>query len=379
NGVYTPIAGINGFNLHFDSWRLNVQPGLWLPAYIYSQESDLKDFLGGDIRFKSQTRLWGYNLKNVGRQEEFTEMTIESPNFQDDTAVKQTDKSPIEAEREWQHAAEINVLDRLQRTGLLAPPGNVDKVMETVVNNLEVTNNLDVEPEVHCRVLLTGTLEMFSIGHTIVLSRGLLDVLPDEASLATMLAQELADIIVTKPSTDQWGFNDTTNVTTTEALSHFSFKDSPAQVQMANEKALQLLKNSPYKDKLGTAGLFLKQLDAQSKNLPALINPHLGNRVYLSSVLTSSAPNLDPNKIDQISALPVGARLKLDPWSDHVELVKAKPIPLLSAREKMPFEVTPFMPFLTRYEKPGSGVSADPAKADLAKKDSQQQQQQQQQ
>jgi hypothetical protein len=379
NGVYTPIAGINGFNLHFDSWRLNVQPGLWLPAYIYSQESDLKDFLGGDIRFKSQTRLWGYNLKNVGRQEEFTEMTIESPNFQDDTAVKQTDKSPIEAEREWQHAAEINVLDRLQRTGLLAPPGNVDKVMETVVNNLEVTNNLDVEPEVHCRVLLTGTLEMFSIGHTIVLSRGLLDVLPDEASLATMLAQELADIIVTKPSTDQWGFNDTTNVTTTEALSHFSFKDSPAQVQMANEKALQLLKNSPYKDKLGTAGLFLKQLDAESKNLPALINPHLGNRVYLSSALTGSAPNLDPNKIDQISALPVGARLKLDPWNDHVELVKAKPIPLLSAREKMPFEVTPFMPFLTRYEKPGSGVSADPAKADLAKKDSQQQQQQQQQ
>ncbi|MFZ0643377.1 MAG: hypothetical protein WAN72_09605 [Candidatus Acidiferrales bacterium] len=379
NGVYTPIAGINGFNLHFDSWRLNVQPGLWLPAYIYSQESDLKDFLGGDIRFKSQTRLWGYNLKNVGRQEEFTEMTIESPNFQDDTAVKQTDKSPIEAEREWQHAAEINVLDRLQRIGLLAPPGTVDKVMETVVNNLEVTNNLDVEPEVHCRVLLTGTLEMFSIGHTIVLSRGLLDVLPDEASLATMLAQELADIIVTKPSTDQWGFNDTTNVTTTEALSHFSFKDSPAQVQMANEKALQLLKNSPYKDKLGTAGLFLKQLDAESKNLPALINPHLGNRVYLSSELLSSAPSLDPNKIDQISALPVGARIKLDPWNDHVELVKAKPIPLLSAREKMPFEVTPFMPFLTRYEKPGSGVSADPAKADLAKKDPQQPQQQQQQ
>jgi hypothetical protein len=77
NGVYTPIAGINSFNLHFDSWRLNVQPGLWLPAYIYSQESDLRDFFGGDIRFKAQTRLWGYNLKNVGRQEEFSEMTIE--------------------------------------------------------------------------------------------------------------------------------------------------------------------------------------------------------------------------------------------------------------------------------------------------------------
>lgn len=378
NGVYTPIAGINSFNLHFDSWRLNVQPGLWLPAYIYSQESDLRDFFGGDIRFKAQTRLWGYNLKNVGRQEEFSEMTIESPTIQDQAAQSQ-DRSPIEAQREWQHVAEINVLDRLQRIGLLAPPGEVDKVLETVVNNLEVTNNLDVQPEVHCRVLLTGTLEMFSIGHTIVLSRGLLDVLPDEASLATMLAQELADIIVTKPSTDQWGFNDTTNVTTTEALAHFSFKDSPAQIQMANEKALELLKNSPYKDKLASAGLFLKQLDAQSKNLPALINPHLGNRVSLSAALLNAAPTLDPTKIDQISALPVGARIKLDPWNDHVELVKAKPIPLLSAREKMPFEVTPFMPFLTRYQKPGSGISADPTKADLAKKDPQAPQQQQQQ
>ncbi len=377
NGVYTPVAGINGFNLHFDSWRLNVQPGLWLPAYIFSQESDLKDFLGNHVRFKSQTRLWGYNLKNVGRQEEFSELTIESPDAIQDQAAPQ-DRSPIEAQREWQHQAEINVVDRLQRTGLLAPPGEVDKVLETVVNNLEVTNNLDVEPDVHCRVMLTGTLEMFSIGHTIVLSRGLIDVLPDESSLATMLAQELADIIMTKPSTDQWGFNDTTTVTATEALSHFSFRDTPEQVHQDSVKAVELLKNSPYKDKLASAGLFLKQLDADSKTLPVLINPHLGNRIYLADQLISSAPNLQPNKLDQIAALPIGARLKLDPWNDHVYLLKAKPLPLLSAREKMPFEITPFMPYLTRYQKPGSGVSADPAKADLAKKDLQQQPQQQQ-
>jgi len=378
NGVYTPVAGINGFNLHFDSWRLNVQPGLWLPAYIFSQESDLKDFLGNHVRFKSQTRLWGYNLKNVGRQEEFSELTIESPDAIQDQAAPQ-DRSPIEAQREWQHQAEINVVDRLQRTGLLAPPGEVDKVLETVVNNLEVTNNLDVEPDVHCRVMLTGTLEMFSIGHTIVLSRGLIDVLPDEASLATMLAQELADIIMTKPSTDQWGFNDTTTVTATEALSHFSFKDTPEQIHQDSAKAVELLKNSPYKDKLASAGLFLKQLDADSKTLPVLINPHLGNRIYLADQLVTSAPNLEPAKLDQIAALPIGARLKLDPWNDHVYFLKAKPLPLLSAREKMPFEITPFMPYLTRYQKPGSGVSADPAKADLAKKDMQQQQPQQQQ
>jgi hypothetical protein len=372
NGVYTPLSGINGFNLHFDSWRLNVQPGLWLPAFVFSQESDLKDLMGNHIRFKSQTRLWGYDLKNTGREEEFTQLTIDSPTVIQEQSAEQKDRSPIEAERDWQHQAEINVLDRLQRIGLLAPPSEVDKVLETVVNNLEVTNNLDIQPEVHCRVLLTGTLESFTIGHTIVLSRGLIDVLPDEASLATMLAQELADIIVTKPSTDQWGFNDTTNVSTVEALNHFSFRDSPDQVKLAGDKAVELLKNSPYKDKLGTSALFLKQLDAESKNLPALINPALGNRVFFYTQLTSSAPALQPDKLDQISALPIGARVKLDPWSDRVELVKAKPIALLSAREKMPFEVTPFEPYLTRYEKPGSGVSADPAKADVAKKEGQQ-------
>jgi hypothetical protein len=327
--------------------------------------------MGNNIRFKSQTRLWGYDLKNVSHQEEFSELTVESPTGVNQEAAQQEDRSPIEAEREWQHEAEVNVLDRLQRSGLLAPPGEVDKVLETVVNNLEVTNHLDVEPEVHCRVLLTGTLESFSIGHTIVLSRGLLDVLPDEASLATMLAQELANIIVTKPSTDQWGFNDTTNVTTVEALSHFSFRDSPDQVQVANQKAIDLLKNSPYKDKLAAAGLFLKQLEGESTSLQALINPHLGNRISQYNQLANAAPELQPDKIDQISALPLGARIKLDPWGDRVELLKAKPIPLLSSREKMPFEVTPFMPYLVRYQTPGSVITAGAAKEDLAKKEQQ--------
>jgi hypothetical protein len=380
NGVYTPLAGINGFNLHFDSWRLNVQPGLWLPSYIFSQESELKDFLGNHVRFRAQTRLWGYDLRNIGREEEFSQMTIESPNqIQDQSIAAQQDRSPLEAERDWQHQAEVNVIERLERVGLLSPPGEMDKVLETVVNNIEVTNNLDIQPDVHCRVLLTGTLESFSIGHTIVISRGLLDVLPDEASLATILAQEMADIIVTKPSTDQWGFNDTTNVSTVEALDHFSFRDTPDQVQVASQKAIELLKNSPYKDKLNTPGLFLKQLDAESKSLPALINPHIGNRVLLYTSLISSSPSLQQDKLDQIAALPIGSRLKLDPWSDKIELLKAKPIALLSSRDKMPFQITPFNPYLTRYGASGTVVTADPAKADLAKKQEQQATPQQQQ
>ncbi len=50
-----------------------------------------------------------------------------------------------------------------------------------------------------------------------------------------------------------------------------------------------------------------------------------------------------------ITALPIGGRVKLDPWNDKLDLIKSKPIGTVAEREKMPFEVTPFMPYLTRY------------------------------
>ncbi|HTW23848.1 MAG TPA: hypothetical protein VMD78_09620 [Candidatus Baltobacteraceae bacterium] len=363
NGMFQSEAneGI-GFNLHFDSWRMNMQPGLWLPAAIYSQESELRTASGSAIRFKAQTRLWGYDLMAQNRPVDFNQTAVDQSGSatMDDSRGSQ-DYSPIEAERQWQEKAEKNVVDRLQHIGLLAPPGEVDKVLETVVNNIEVTNNLDID--VHCRVMLTTTLESFSVGHTIVMSRGLIDTLPDEASLAAVLAQELASIMITKPSTDQWGFNDTTNVTAGEALSRFSFKATPADVDMANKKALEWLKNSPYKDKLGNAALFLKQLSADSASLPALIDARLGNSVQFSSDLSNLGPQLQADKLDQVAALPLGARVKVDPWNDHVELLHAKAVSLSSAREKMPFEVTPFLLYLTRYHPPKSAKTSESASA----------------
>jgi hypothetical protein len=376
NGMYFGTAGMTDEAVHFDSWRVNVQPNLWLPAYIFSQETDPHGDAGTHIRFRGQTRLWGYDLKNAGRESEFSELTVESNNIQDQSAGPQ-DPSPVEAERQWQQEAVNNVLERLQRSGLIAPHGEVDKVLDTVVNNLEVTNNLDIQPEVHCRVLLTSTLEGFTIGHTIVISRGLLDVLPDEASLGAMLAQQLAGILVMPPDTDRWGFNDETIVSTVDSLRHFSFRDNPHDVEAANQKAVELLKNSPYKDKLASAGLFLRQLDESQKTLPSLISPNLGDRVMIASSLENVAPQLQTAKLDQIAALPLGARIKLDPYTDEVALLKTKPVPLISEREKMPFEVTPFMPYLTRYTPPGAAPAnaADAAKADVIKKDQNQPQQ----
>jgi hypothetical protein len=49
-----------------------------------------------------------------------------------------------------------------------------------------------------------------------------------------------------------------------------------------------------------------------------------------------------------IVALPLGGRVKLDPWSDSLALLKAQAVGSVADREKMPFEITPFMIYLTR-------------------------------
>src|SRR5271166_5793516 len=358
NGTYFPHPKTS-YYLHFDSWRLNMRPGAWVPAYIYSEESDMKTAFGKSLHFRAQTRLWGYDLKGLNKNEEFTQILVDSPQSVRDQSDAAADASPVVAERMWQRQAEDNAVERLQKIGLLAPPGDVDKILLTVVNNLMVTNNIDLQSDIRCRVLLTSPLESFTIGHTIVVSRGLLDVLPDEASLAMVLAHELSHIVLGHPTDTKLAFNDRMFFPDEDSFQRLDFKRRPADEEAADTKALELLKNSPYKDKLGSAGLFLKALQQSAPDLPNLIRPHLGNGVASAKslrmpMLMESAPALDPQRPDQIAALPLGGRIKLDPWSDQVEMAKAKPVALTSAREKMPFAITPFFPYLTRLSPPGS-------------------------
>jgi Zn-dependent protease with chaperone function len=358
NGTYTPHAN-SAYYLHFDSWRLNMRPGVWLPAYVYSEESDLKYRMSQNLRFKAQTRLWGYDLKNLGKTDEFTTIQVDSPQTIRDQSETAQDATPVEAERLWQHQAEENALERLQKIGLLAPPGEVDKVLTTVVNNLIVTNNLDIQPEVRARVLLTAPLESFTIGHTIVVSRGLLDVLPDEASLAMILARELSHIALGHQMDTKFAFNDRMFFADEDTFSNLNFRRSRADEDAADKKALELLANSPYKDKLSNAGLFLKALQERAPDLKNLIQARLGaglvsGKTLRMAELLNTAPQLDERKKDQIAALPLGGRVKVDPWSNQTTLAKSKPVALLSAREKMPFEITPVFPYLTRIPNAGT-------------------------
>ncbi len=354
NGTYTQ-SHRNSYYLHFDSWRQNLRPGgVWLPSLIYSEESDLKARIGQTLNYKAQTRLWGYNLKDLRRNSEFTEITVDPLQSVQDQSQKAQDATPIEAQRQWERQAELNVIDRLQQIGLLAPEGEIDKVLQTVVNNMMVTNNLDIQPEIRCRVLMTTPLESFTIGHTIVVSRGMIDVLPDEAALAMILTHELAHIVLGHHLNTKLAFNDRMFFPDERTFERMDFARDKGEEEAADKKAIELLNNSPYKDKLSNAGLFLKAVQARAPALRNLIRGHLGDSLLngdatrMSSLMTAS-PQFDPKKADQVAALPLGGRVKVDPWNNQLELIKTKPVAITTAAEKMPFEVTPFFPFLTRF------------------------------
>src|SRR5439155_1424629 len=180
-------------SFHVDSWRVNVAPGLWLPAYVYSDE-DLSDNpkLARMARIKSQVRLWGYESKGTQKQQQFTDILIDEPSVRDTTEGAQQ-MSPILSQRKWEQEAEDNVLDRLEEAA-------------------------------------------------------------------------------------------------------------------ADAKVIELLKSSPYKEKLSNAGLFLRAIDGYARQLPNLIQPHIGEQIagggqaVRLGELMQQAPELAPERLDQIAA-----------------------------------------------------------------------------
>src|SRR5437660_3785787 len=273
NGTYAPRPK-NAYFFHMDSWRLNLVPGYWVPAYVYSEEGDFSNHLKDNITFKAQTRLWGYDLKGDAQSSELTQMLVD-PTVKDESSAMQ-DASPLQAQWRWQQQAGDNVIERLQNAGLLAPQGEVDKVLETVVNNLLITNNIELPGPVHARVMLTLPLETFSAGNTIVVSRGLVDVLPDEASLAMVLSRELAHIILGHNLGSKYAFSDRMLFSDESTYQNLGFRHVPEEETEADNKAIELLKNSPYAQKLSTPGLFLREVAARGLALSALLTPHLG-------------------------------------------------------------------------------------------------------
>ena len=272
------------------------------------------------------------------------------------------------SQRRWEDEAELNVIERLEKVGLLSPVGEVDRALETVLNNIIVTNKLGLERPVRCRILLTSPLESFTVGRTIVLSRGLIDVLPDEGGLAMMLAHELSHVVLGHALIDtKFSFADRLMVNDSELLQTLQFRRTARDEAAADEKVVELLKASPYKDRLADAGLFLRAIAQRARQLPMLIQPHIGDhiadagQILRLAELMKQAPALVPESLEQIPALSLGARLIVNPWSGRLLLDRSPAVPLASIREKVPLAVTPLMPYLKYADSDKLTVAQDAA------------------
>ncbi len=355
-GVYTSKS-LSRRAFHFDSWRLNVLGIMWMPAYIYTQESTSQDPANHDLWFKAQTRIWGYDLQHAGDHREYAKPLTDTPVWVDPKRHETSqDLSPANTLGQEAYTPEDNVVERLQVAGLMAPDGEVDRVLQTVANNLLVTNDLDL-PAVRCRVLLTTPLESFVMGRTIVLSRGLLDVLPDEATLAAVLAHELAHIVLHHSVGDGLLSGHTVPFSDLDIYAHFNFHFPSADEDDADKKGLELFSKSPYKAQLANVGLFLEAVEARSTQFPNLLHGRFSNDFGSSHLIQMQAlaqipKRLQTDRLDQTAALPLGSRIAVDPWSDRIEMLKRQPVRPLSLAEKMPFGVSPFFPYLKRLSEP---------------------------
>jgi hypothetical protein len=355
NGTYTGGGDDDASNkdyFHFDSWRQNLQQGVWLPVGVYVEETSKKD-AEHPVAFKAQTQIWGYSLKIPTHQTDNESIKIDDVT---DQSANSEDVSPLQAQREWVSQAEENVIDRLTQAGLMAAPSDFDKILETVTNNIIIGNNIELAAPVHCRVMLTTPLESIAIGNTIVLSKGLVDTLPSEESLAAVLSFQLAHIVLGHHIDTKYAFNDRLLFPDESTFERIHMQHTDGDDAEAAKKAVALLDGSIYKDKEGNAGLYFAQLQVREGELKALNSPRLGDAMIKPDgtawleALQKKAPKLDMDKLDQIAALPLGSRLRVDSWDDKVYSLNAKPVPLLNARDKMPFEVTPVYFKLQRFD-----------------------------
>jgi hypothetical protein len=370
NGTYTGSQSEDAskYYFHFDSWRMNVQPGVWLPVAVYVEETQRSE-ADKATGLKAQTHFWGYSLKLPTRDSENVSVKVEDA---EDKSEDSGDVSPLQASRMWISQAENNVIDRLVEAGLVAPVdqnGYEQKVLDQIVVNLVVPNNLAFTDQVHARVLLTDTIEATTVGNTILISKGLIDSLPSEEAIASVLAMELAHIAMGHHIDTRYAFNDRLLFPDESTFQRINMNHSDVDNGTAAKQAMVYLQNSMYKDKLANAGLYYAQLVDRAKVLKALNTPKLGDSLLKAdgtpwmADLVHMSPKLNWDDLNQTAALPLGSWLKTDPWDDKVHMLNAKRYAPMNARDKMPFEVTPIFYKLQRYDEASLAPSSAGAPA----------------
>ena len=357
---------------HFESWRTNIQPGLWLPTSCYIEETDPKSPTHV-LKMKAINHIWGYSLKVPPAEDDQTSVDVAGAENQ--AGDQATDLSPLAAQRQWVQEAEDNVLDRLYTAGLVDAPSDFDDTLATLANNILGYNQIATSRPIRVRTLLTEPLESVSIGNTILLSKSMIDTaaVPTQdgaqlmGNLYSMLAFQVAHIILGHRIDTKYAFSDRLLFPSNSAFQRLPMGHTAADNTEAAKKAMDLLGEKDLEQYQQYFSLYLQQLKARQNGLKALTTPQIGDSLektdgtFWMQAIVGKGPKLDDKDLKQQAAMPLSAYLKFDPWTDKVIQMKTAFEPLLSQRDKMPFEITPIYMKLSYYVAPAPPVAAPPA------------------
>ena len=358
---------------HFDSWRTNVQEGLWLPTSVYIEETDPKS-PSHSLKFKAVNYIWGYSLKVPPKDADQASMEVEGAT---DASKDAPDVSPLQAQREWVQQAEDNVIERLYQAGLIDAPSEFDQTLELLANNVLAYNKIATDRPIKVRTLLTEPLETLSVGNTILISKSLLDTTAvpsadgkqaeQQGDLNAILAFQIAHILLGHHIDTKYAFNDHLMFPQESAFQRIPMHHTDEENVAAAKKAIELLDVADLNDGQKYFGLYLQQLQAREKGLKALTEPQIGDGLtktdgtfWLQALLTKS-PKLNDTDLAQQAAMPLSQLLRFDPWTDKVIQLHAAYAPVLSSRDKLPFEITPVYLKLAYWQPPAPPAPPAPA------------------
>jgi hypothetical protein len=333
---------MRGHYLHFDALRVN-SGGLWLPLTVYTEELNypFNKIAGKALahaRLKAQTRFWNYSLGSLIAP--VRQQSQAAAQFS--THLLNHSDGPL-PEYPLEQQAQDNILAKLVEVGLLAPRGTSDEANEAVVRKLESANHLHIRPEVHCRELLTTRLEFFTVGHTIVISRGLLDVVPNEPALAAVLALGLARLQLDIAPDKKYAFEDSLRFDPEETFRRLNFRSPPHFRKEIGEVAAHYIANSPYRDSMGSIHKFFVKVEDKSSHQSQLFSANLGDSLVPYTIYWPSQDKITENEKVQ-DALPLGTRTRVDPWTDELEVSTIEEKGTSSSKEDVPFGVKPIVP-----------------------------------
>jgi hypothetical protein len=206
----------------------------------------------------------------------------------------------------------------MQAAGLIGSFGEVEQQLNRIMQDIQTADSFPA-PALNCRVLLTTPVEIFSLGPTVVVSRLLLNLVPNRVSLAFHMAREVAHVILGHPHTGNDRRPLIFDATRKGDFPGFGIAYTPAEEAAATRKAMELLQRTEYAQSLALTNQFLSLLALHYHQVPHLLRWGFGAGP-LKSVpeLSASREALSPGTVQSQPSLRLGGDYTIDSWENRI-------------------------------------------------------------